>query len=224
MNIILSTGWYCGTYRRITQKFTTKFFEWDSYIISTLVSMSESLHIGHLCTLFGQWKWLRWLGFYRWSRDEWFSHWWLGWHLPGKLIVAFENMGTDRSRKNHRSIISFIYVKITKDVEANPEVDQECRDAFVELSKGILIISRTLERIHELYQYGGWSWRILLKLWNDYHIGESFYQWITEINKELKIYRFSHTMKMIVDELVEKGIVTTQRRWKRGCYIRWMSP
>ena len=173
------------------------------------VNVWKPAHIGHLCTpALGQSmiEMTRFLGG-RVTSDSHIGDWG---GIFGKLIVAFEKYGNrEELEKSPIDHLFHLYVKITADVEANPEVDQECRDAFVELSKGN---PYHVELWREFTNYTNTEVDRMMNIIGvkcDYHIGESFYQWITEINKELKnIPLLTHTMKMIVDELVEKEIAT----------------
>lgn len=95
----------------------------------------------------------------------------------GKLIVAFEKYGNrEELEKSPIDHLFHLYVKITADVEANPEVDQECRDAFVELSKGN---PYHVELWREFTNYTNTEVDRMMNIIGvkcDYHIGESFYQ------------------------------------------------
>ena len=128
----------------------------------------------------------------------------------GKLIVAFEKYGNrEELEKSPIDHLFHLYVKITADAEANPEIDQECRDAFVELSKGS---PYHVELWREFTDYTTQESNRMMDIIGvkcDYHIGESFYQGIPAINATFtSVPPLQYTMQMIVDELLQKGIAT----------------
>ena len=166
-------------------------------------------HIGHLCTpTLGQSmiEMTRFLGG-RVTSDSHFGDWG---GIFGKLIVAFEKYGNrEELEKSPIDHLFHLYVKITADTEANPEIDQECRDAFVELSKGN---PYHVELWREFTDYTTQESNRMMDIIGvkcDYHIGESFYQWIPAINTTFtSVPPLQYTMQMIVDELLQKGIAT----------------
>ena len=100
-------------------------------------------------------------------------------------------------------------MKITADTETSPEIDQECRDAFVELSKGNPYHVELWREFTEYTTQESNRMMDIIGVKCDYHIGESFYQGISTINATFKgIPPLTYTMQMIVDELLQKGIAT----------------
>lgn len=99
------------------------------------VNVGKPGHIGHLCTpTHGQTyaNLMRYRGA-KVIRDSHFGDWG---GIFGKLIVAYHRYSS-REALAHDPIDTLfaLYVRITAEAEADPQIEQECRDAFVRLSQ-----------------------------------------------------------------------------------------
>ncbi len=171
------------------------------------LNVGKPLHIWHLCpTSTGQaivnvHRYLGWDVIVD-------NHMWDWWSLFGKLIVGFEKYGSheslDRDGVEH---LQELYVRITSDIEKDPSVDQECKDAFVKLSKwdeGLMELwgkftKTSLKKANAVVAK--------LHVHNDVAIWEAFYEWLP-LPKIGDYPELKYNMDSIVAELIEKNIAT----------------
>ena len=140
------------------------------------MNVGKPPHIGHICTPFiGQSiiNTARHLG-YTVIGDSHIGDWG---GLFGKLIVGYQKYGNAESLKiDAVDHLLEVYVKINTDTESNPEVEQECRDAFKKLSEGDhtsvelwkSFTAMTIETMKRILS--------VMHIHQDYDIGESFYE------------------------------------------------
>jgi len=121
------TGWTLPTFARKNEKIIIDYMG---------ANIGKPLHIGHLCTpLFGQAtiNLLRIMGYgviADMHQGDWGG-------IFGKLITGWKYFGdTEAFEKDAVHHLLEIYVAITEKTEKEPEIEQECRDAFKLLSEG----------------------------------------------------------------------------------------
>lgn len=133
---------------------------------------------------------------------------WDWWSLFGKLIVWYQKYGNaERLQNDGVEHLQELYVKITSDIEIDQNVDQECKDAFVKLSKWDkelmelwwVFTKTSLKKAYQVIEK--------LHVYNDIAIGEAFYEGLP-LPKIGDYPELVYTMDMIVAELVEKNIAT----------------
>jgi len=167
----------------------------------------KPMHIWHMCTPS---QWQAFINLYKklWYDVIWDSHIWDWGIIFWKLILAYKKWWEEEKLKqNAVDYLLELYVKITKEVEKNPKLEDEIRNEFKKLSMWdnysiLLWKSFTSESIKAMN-------KVLSRLWvkPDYNIWESFYEglWLPKIENypDLK-----YSMKDIVSELIEKNIAT----------------
>lgn len=139
-------------------------------------NIGKPLHIGHLCTpLFGQAtiNLLRLMG-YDVTADMHQGDWG---GIFGKLITGWKYFGDEEAfQKDPVHHLLEIYVAITEKTEKEPEIEQECRDAFKLLSEG------DKNSVQLWQQFTDKSLASVRTVMNDFGahpdiwIGESFYE------------------------------------------------
>lgn len=109
----------------------------DETIVVDYIGMNvgKPPHVGHICTpLLGQAiiNTLRYKG-YRVIGDSHLGDWG---SLFGKLIVGYKKYGNpDKLREDAISHLLEVYVALNADIEQNPELEEETRNAFKKLSE-----------------------------------------------------------------------------------------
>ena len=171
------------------------------------LNVGKPLHIGHLCpTSTGQaivnvHRYLGWDVIVD-------NHMWDWWSLFGKLIVGYEKYGNAvKLEQDGVEHLMELYVKITADIEKDPQVDQECKNAFVKLSKWDKELMElwgnftktSLKKANQVIEK--------LHIHNDVAIGEAFYEWLP-LPKIGDYPELRYNMDAIVLELIEKKIAT----------------
>jgi len=136
------------------------------------------------------------------------SHIWDWGIIFWKLIVAYEKYGDkDQLETNAVEHLFDLYVKISWEAEANPDLEDEFRATFKKLSSW----DEELKNIWKSFTaHSIAAMNILLdRLYVKplYNIGESFYEWIGLAKME-KYPDLTYSMSYIVTELIEKGIAT----------------
>ncbi len=171
------------------------------------LNVGKPLHIWHLCpTSTGQvivnvHRYLGWEVIVDNHMGDWGS-------LFGKLIVGFQKYGSheslDRDGVEH---LQELYVKITKDIEENPMVDEECKEAFRKLSKWDPELMELWGKFTKTSLKKAYQVVEKLHVHNDVAIWEAFYEWLP-LPKIGDYPPLQYTMDMIVAELIEKKIAT----------------
>jgi arginyl-tRNA synthetase len=171
------------------------------------LNVGKPLHIWHLCpTSTGQaivnvHKYLWWDIIVD-------NHMWDWWSLFGKLIVWYQKYwNAEKLQNDWVEHLQELYVKITSDIEKDPNVDQECKDAFVKLSRWDkelmelwwIFTKTSLKKAYQVVEK--------LHVYNDIAIWEAFYEWLP-LPKIGDYPELTYTMDMIVTELIEKNIAT----------------
>jgi arginyl-tRNA synthetase len=170
-------------------------------------NVGKPLHIGHLCpssvgqTLINIHRHLGW----RVISD---NHLWDWGGLFGKLIVGYQRFGnTALLETDAVEHLLSCYVKITELAEADPAVEQECRDAFRDLSDGRadymelwgIFTNRTITEANKLIA------RVHVHC--DVAIGESFFSGLP-LPKLGTHPDLQYPMSSIVQELIDLGIAS----------------
>lgn len=171
------------------------------------LNVGKPLHIGHLCpTSTGQaivniHKYLWWDVIVDNHMGDW-------WSLFGKLIVGFQKYGSlEQLESDGVEHLQELYVQITADIEKNPSVDQECKDAFVKLSKWDASLMELWGKFTKTSLKKAYQVVEKLHIHNDIAIGEAFYEWLP-LPKIGDYPELQYNMDYIVAELIEKGIAT----------------
>jgi arginyl-tRNA synthetase len=140
------------------------------------MNVGKPPHIGHICTpLQGQSiiNMMRYFG-YTVIGDSHLGDWG---SLFGKLIVGYKTYGNEEKLTlDAIDHLLEIYVKINTDCEANPDIEQSCRDAFRELANGnpeyttlwATFTRASITTAKHMLQ--------MMHIKQDYDIGESFYE------------------------------------------------
>lgn len=172
-------------------------------------NIGKPLHIGHLCTpLFGQAtiNLLRLMG-YDVTADMHQGDWG---GIFGKLITGWKYFGDeDAFEKDPVHHLLEIYVAITEKTEKEPEIEQECRDAFKLLSEGNEASVKLWQQFTDKSLAGVRTVMSEFGVHPDIWIGESFYEGIAlpklgnwpDLSPD-------NTMSAVVDELIKKWIAT----------------
>lgn len=172
-------------------------------------NIGKPLHIGHLCTpLFGQAtiNLLRLMG-YEVTADMHQGDWG---GIFGKLITGWKYFGDEEAfQKDPVHHLLEIYVAITEKTEKEPEIEQECRDAFKLLSEGDVASVGLWQQFTDKSLAGVRAVMSEFGVHPDIWIGESFYEGITlpKLGNWPDLTP-DNTMSAVVDELVKKWIAT----------------
>ena len=172
-------------------------------------NIGKPLHIGHLCTpLFGQAtiNLLRTMG-YDVTADMHQGDWG---GIFGKLITGWKYFGdTDAFEKDPVHHLLEIYVAITEKTEKEPEIEQECRDAFKLLSEGDDASVKLWQQFTEKSLAGVRAVMNDFGAHPDIWIGESFYEWLPlpKLGNWPDLTQDT-TMSSVVKELIAAGIAT----------------
>jgi arginyl-tRNA synthetase len=172
-------------------------------------NIGKPLHIGHLCTpLFGQAtiNLLRLMG-YDVTADMHQGDWG---GIFGKLITGWKYFGDEEAfQKDPVHHLLEIYVAITEKTEKEPEVEQECRDAFKLLSEGDEASVQLWQQFTDKSLAGVRGVMSEFGVHPDIWIGESFYEGIAlpKLGSWPDLTP-DNTMSAVVDELVKKWIAT----------------
>lgn len=171
------------------------------------LNIGKPFHIGHLCTpSIGQTivNLHRHLG-YRVIGDNHLGDWG---GLFGKLIAGYKKYGNPEILKeNAIEHLLEIYIKITADAEADPVVEELCRNEFKRLSEAD---PENIELWKEFTAYSVKKSNDIMEMIGaktDYAIGESFYEGLP-LPKLGTHPDLQYTMKSVVEELITKGIAT----------------
>jgi len=168
-------------------------------------NIGKPLHIGHLCTpLFGQAtiNLLRLIG-YDVTADMHQGDWG---GIFGKLITGWKYFGDEEAfQKDPVHHLLEIYVAITEKTEKEPEVEQECRDAFKLLSEGDEASVQLWQQFTDKSLAGVRGVMSEFGVHPDIWIGESFYEGIAlpKLGSWPDLTP-DNTMSAVVDELVKK--------------------
>ena len=167
----------------------------------------KPLHIWHMCTpsqgqaIINAYEKLG----YKVISDSHIGDWGI---IFGKLIRAYQEFGSeDKLHENAVEHLFELYVKITKETEKRPELEQEFRDTFKKLSSGNVELVKMWK---DFTSHSIESMNIqLARLWvfTQYNVWESFYEGIG-LPKMEDYPDLTYNMKDIVKELVEKHIAT----------------
>lgn len=140
------------------------------------MNVGKPPHIGHICTpLQGQSiiNTMRYLGYHV-IGDSHLGDWG---SLFGKLIVGYKKYGNpEKLASDAIDHLLEIYIKINTDCEANPEIEQECRDAFRELSSGNPEYTALWSHFTQASIATANSMLFMMHVKQDYDVGESFYE------------------------------------------------
>ncbi len=172
-------------------------------------NIGKPLHIGHLCTpLFGQAtiNLLRLMG-YEVTADMHQGDWG---GIFGKLITGWKYFGDeDAFQKDPVHHLLEIYVAITEKTEKEPDIEQECRDAFRLLSEGDEASVKLWQQFTDKSLAGVRTVMSEFGVHPDIWIGESFYEWI-DLPKlgNWPDLTPDNSMSAVVDELIKKWIAT----------------
>ncbi|MDD5377037.1 MAG: arginine--tRNA ligase [Candidatus Gracilibacteria bacterium] len=171
------------------------------------LNIGKPFHIGHLCTpSIGQTivNLHRHLG-YRVIGDNHLGDWG---GLFGKLIAGYKKYGNpERLKENAIEHLLEVYIKITADAEADPVIEELCRNEFKRLSEAD---PENIELWKEFTAYSVEQSNDIMKMIGaktDYAIGESFYEGLP-LPKLGTHPDLQYNMKYIVNELLEKDIAT----------------
>lgn len=171
------------------------------------LNIGKPFHIGHLCTpSIGQTiiNLHRYLG-YRVIGDNHLGDWG---GLFGKLIAGYKKYGNpEKLKEDAIEHLLEVYIKITADAEADPLVEELCRNEFKKLSEAD---PENIELWKEFTSYSVERSNDIIGMIGakpDYAIGESFYEGLP-LPKLGKHPDLQYNMKYIVKELIEKGIAT----------------
>ena len=168
-------------------------------------NVGKPLHIGHMCTpnqgqaIINIYKKL----WYQVISDSHIGDWGI---IFGKLITAYKKYG--KEAELHKDAVEHLfqlYVRISNEAEKDEFFDQEFRDEFRKLSSGD---TSSVKLWSEFTKYSIESMRKQLSRINvqpDYDIWESFYEGIG-LPKMGDYPDLKHSMKEIVEEMIEKGI------------------
>jgi arginyl-tRNA synthetase len=139
-------------------------------------NIGKPLHIGHLCTpLFGQAtiNLLRLMG-YEVTADMHQGDWG---GIFGKLITGWKYFGDEEAfERDPVHHLLEIYVAITEKTEKEPDIEQECRDAFKLLSEGDEASMKLWQRFTDKSLAGVRTVMSEFGVHPDVWIGESFYE------------------------------------------------
>jgi arginyl-tRNA synthetase len=167
-------------------------------------NIGKPLHIGHLCTpLFGQAtiNLLRLMG-YDVTADMHQGDWG---GIFGKLITGWKYFGDeDTFQKDPVHHLLEIYIKITEKTEKEPDIEQECRDAFRLLSEGDEASVKLWQQFTDKSLAGVRAVMSEFGVHPDIWIGESFYEGITlpKLGKWPDLTP-DNTMSSVVNELIK---------------------
>lgn len=171
------------------------------------MNVGKPPHIGHICTpLLGQSiiNTLRFAG-YDVIGDSHLGDWG---SLFGKLIVGFQKYwNEEKLSEDAISHLLEVYVAINTDCEADEKVEQECRDAFRELSNWNPEYTAIWSRFTTATISTNKKILELMHIHQDFDIGESFYEWI-DLPKIGNQPPLQFSMNNVVDELINKKIAT----------------
>lgn len=213
INITLNTDIFTRNFKNIYELYLNDKDYFNIWVWSKLVvdyiwaNVWKPLHIGHMCTpnqgqaMINTYKKL---GFDVIS-DSHIGDWWI---IFGKLILAYKLWwDEEKLKENAVDYLLDLYVKITKETELNPDLEQKTRDEFKLLSEWN---QKSIELWRKFTAYSIEAMNKNLARLNvkpDYNIGESFYEWLwlpkIEDNPDL-----GFDMHSIVNELLEKWIAT----------------
>ncbi|OIP52548.1 arginine--tRNA ligase [Candidatus Gracilibacteria bacterium CG2_30_37_12] len=171
------------------------------------LNIGKPFHIGHLCTpSIGQAI----VNLYRYQGYNVIGDNHLGdWGgLFGKLIAGYKKYG-DQEKLKEDAIehLLEVYIKITADAEADPLVEELCRNEFKKLSESDI---ENMELWKEFTSYSVNRSNEIIGLIGakpDYAIGESFYEGLP-LPKLGNHPDLQYSMKSVVAELIEKEIAT----------------
>lgn len=172
-------------------------------------NIGKPLHIGHLCTpLFGQAtiNILR-LKWYMVVADMHQGDWG---GIFGKLITGWKYFWDEiEFSQNALKHLLNIYVKITEKIEAEPGVDQECRDAFKLLAEGDNESMKLWQRFTDASLATVRQIMSEFGVKPDIWIGESFYEWLPlpKLGNWPGLLS-DNTMSAVVQELIQKWVAT----------------
>jgi len=167
----------------------------------------KPLHIGHMCTpnigqaLINSYKKI----WYTVMSDSHIGDWGI---IFWKLITAYKLWWEEEKlKKNAVDYLLELYINITTESEKDSSLEEKFRSEFKLLSEW------NLESVELWKSFTSSSIRGMekqlkrLNIKPDYHIWESFYEWIG-LPKLWKHPDLEYKMKEIVSELIEKGIAT----------------
>ncbi len=165
----------------------------------------KPLHIWHMCTP-NQWQVM--INIYKklWFKvisDSHIGDWWI---IFGKLILAYKKWWEEKKLKQNAVEHLFeLYVKISKEVEKNKNLEIDIRNEFSNLSKWD---KKSIKLWESFTKQSIKAMNIQLARLNvrpDYNIGESFYEWL-RLPKIENYPDLKRDMKEIVKELIDKKI------------------
>ena len=169
------------------------------------MNVGKPPHIGHICTpLQGQSviNMMRYFG-YTVIGDSHLGDWG---SLFGKLIVGYKTYGNEEKLTlDAIDHLLEIYVKINADCEANPDIEQACRDAFRELASGNEEYTTMWATFTRASIITAKHMLQMMHIKQDYDIGESFYEWV-KLPRIGEQPALQYDMNSITKELVEKWI------------------
>lgn len=208
LNFYISGDWYFEDFLAFLQKQETIVQRDETIVIDYIwANVGKPLHIGHMCTptqgqaIVNAYKKL----WYRVISDSHIGDWGI---IFWKLIRAYQEFWDEKKlHKNAVEHLFELYVKITKKAEENPDLEQEFRNVFKQLSEG----DRDLVELWKDFTSSSIdSMNVQLARLNvfpDYNIGESFYEgiWLPKIEDYPDL---EYSMKDVVRELIEKKIAT----------------
>lgn len=167
----------------------------------------KPLHIGHICTpIIGQTM----INIYKNSNfsvvsDSHIGDWGI---IFWKLITAYKLWGEkEKLEENAVDYLLELYVKITAEAEKNPDLNEQARQAFKQLS------SWDEESKKIWSEFTGYSIKAMnvllarLNVFPEYNVGESFYEGLG-LDKMEDYPDLKFDMHSIVEELISKNIAT----------------
>lgn len=171
------------------------------------MNVGKPPHIGHICTPL-LWQSIINILRYLWYHvisDSHLGDWGL---LFGKLIVGYKKYG-NKEKLEHDAIdhLLEIYIAINTDAEKSEQIEQDCRDAFRELSNWNPEYTKLWAEFTKASIETNKKMLTLMHIYQDYDIWESFYEGI-----DLPVIGdqppLQYDMNSIVSDLLEKWIAT----------------
>lgn len=212
LNINLTFSFYTDIFLKEKLEVIT-IWKWEKIVVDYIwVNIWKPLHIGHMCTP-NQWQVTCNLYTKLWFDVIWDSHLWDWWIIFWKLILAYKKWwNEEKLKENAVDYLLELYIKITKESEENPDIEEETRQEFKKLSlndKDSILLWQKFTR----YSLDAMS--IQLKRLNvkpTYDIWESFYEWLN-LPKMWDYPDLKYNMKDIVLDLISKKIAIKNEDW-----------
>lgn len=165
----------------------------------------KAMHIWHMCSS-NQWQITCNLYRFLWYNVIWDSHLWDWWIIFWKLILSYKLWWDEKLLKSWAvDYLQSLYIKITTEIEKNPDLEEQIRQEFKKLS----LWDKESIKLWELFtKYSLDNVQIQNdRLWvkATYDIWESFYEWIW-LPKLWNYPDLKYKMSDIIKELIQKWI------------------